>query len=96
MCDILNDFRYDGEKEGMDNIDDTIELLQNAISFKLPLLLKLIYGMKNTQNSILMCMQAGVFSNTVRGMTEMGIPRETACYLYKELFGEKECKEKSR
>ena len=26
----------------------------------------------------------------------MGIPRETALYLYKELFGEKECKEENR
>lgn len=95
LCDILKDSRYDGE-EGMDNIDDTIELLQNVISFNLPLLLKPIYDIKNPQSSFLTCMQAGAFSNTVRGMIEMGIPRETALYLYKELFGEKECKEESR
>lgn len=95
LCDILKESRYDGE-EGMDNIDDTIELLQNVISFNLPLLLKPIYDIKNPQSSFLTCMQAGAFSNTVRGMIEMGIPRETALYLYKELFGEKECKEESR
>ena len=95
LCDILKDSRYDGD-EGMDNIDDTIELLQNVISFNLPLLLKPIYDIKNPQSSFLTCMQAGAFSNIVRGMIEMGIPRETALYLYKELFGEKECKEENR
>lgn len=95
LCDILKESRYDGD-EGMDNIDDTIELLQNVISFNLPLLLKPIYDIKNPQSSFLTCMQAGAFSNIVRGMIEMGIPRETALYLYKELFGEKECKEENR
>ena len=44
LREILSDSRYDGE-DGMDNIDNTIELLQNTISFSLPLLLRPIYDM---------------------------------------------------
>lgn len=47
----LKDGRYDGE-EGMDNIDDTIELLQNTISFSMPLLLKPIYDMKKADKVV--------------------------------------------
>lgn len=95
LCNILNAPRYDGD-EGMDNIDDTIELLQNTISFNLPLLLKPIYDMKNLESCFLTCMQAGAFSSLARCMIEMGIPRETALFLYKELFDEKDSKEENR
>lgn len=95
LCNILNAPRYDGD-EGMDNIDDTIELLQNTISFNLPLLLKPIYDMKNPESCFLTCMQAGAFSSLARCMIEMGIPRETALFLYKELFDEKDSKEENR
>jgi hypothetical protein len=89
LRDILKGERYDGE-EGMDNIDDTIELLQNTISFSIPLLLKPIYDMKNPDSCFLTCMQAGALCNTIRCMIEMGIPRETALYLFDEVFNKKD------
>lgn len=92
---ILDASRYDGE-EGMDNIDDTIELLQNTISFNIPLLLKPIYDMKNPNSCFLTCMQSGAFSNTARCMIEMGIPRETALYLFDNIFEEKECNKEEK
>lgn len=95
LSEILNDSRYDGE-DGMDNIDNTIELLQNTISFSLPLLLRPIYDMWKPESCFLTCMQAGAFSNVVRCMIEMGIPRETALYLYEELFEEKDCTEEDK
>lgn len=95
LCDILNDPRYEGA-DGMDNIDDTIELLQKTISYNIPMLLKPIYDMKNPDSCFLTCMQTGSISNTVRCMIEMGIPRETAIYLYDGIFDGKECKEKGK
>lgn len=95
LHDILNGNRYDGE-EGMDNIDDTIELLQNTISFNIPLLLKPIYDIKNPDSCFLICMQSGAFSRTTRCMIEMGIPRETALYLFDDIFEGKECNEEER
>ena len=52
LCEILNNSRYDGD-EGADNIDSTIELLQNTISFNLPLLLKPLYDNETTRESFL-------------------------------------------
>ena len=52
LCEILNNSRYDGD-EGADNIDNTIELLQNTISFNLPLLLKPLYDMKRPESPFL-------------------------------------------
>ena len=95
LREILSDSRYDGE-DGMDNIDNTIELLQNTISFSLPLLLRPIYDMWKPESCFLTCMQAGAFSNIVRCMIEMGIPRETALFLYEELFDEKDCSEEDK
>ena len=45
----LNDSRYEGD-DGADNIDETIELLQNTISFSVPLLLKPIFDIKNPES----------------------------------------------
>lgn len=95
LCEILNNPRYDGDK-GADNIDSTIELLQNTISFNLPLLLKPLYDMKQPESPFLKCMQVGAFNAVERCMIEMGIPRETALFLYKEIFGEKEIKVEKR
>ena len=95
LNEILNDSRYDGE-DGMDNIDNTIELLQNTISFSMPLLLRPIYDMWKPESCFLTCMQAGAFSNVVRSMIEMGIPRETALFLYEKLFEKKDCVEENK
>lgn len=95
LHEILNASRYDGE-EGMNNIDDTIELLQNTISFSIPLLLKPIYDIKVPNNCFLTCLQAGAFDSTTRCMIEMGIPRETALYLLDDIFEGKECNQKEK
>lgn len=85
LKDILNDSRYEGE-DGADNIDETIELLQNTISFSIPLLLKPIFDIKNPESSFLSCIQLGAFNAASRTMIEMGIARETALYLYDNFF----------
>ncbi len=95
LHEILNVSIYDGE-EGMDKIDDTIELLQNTISFSIPLLLKPIYDISVPDNCFLTCLQAGAFDSTARCMIEMGIPRETALYLLDNIFEVKECNQKEK
>lgn len=95
LCEILNNSRYEGD-DGADNIDSTIELLQNTISYNLPLLLKPLYDMKQSESPFLKCMQVGAFGVVERCMIEMGVPRESALYLYKEIFDEKEIKVKNR
>lgn len=95
LCEILNNTRYEGE-DGADNIDSTIELLQNTISYNLPLLLKPLYDMKQSESPFLKCMQVGAFGVVERCMIEMGVPRESALYLYKEIFDEKEIKVENR
>lgn len=85
LREILSDKRYEGDS-GADNIDETIELLQNAVSFSIPLLLKPIFDIKNPESCFLICMQAGAFNIPSRYMIEMGIARETAIYLYNEFL----------
>ncbi len=85
LKEILNDKRYAGE-EGSDNIDETIELLENTISFGIPLLLKPVFDMKNPSSTVLACMQTGAFNVITRTMIEMGIARETAIYLFQNII----------
>lgn len=85
LYEILSGDRYDGDN-GPENIDETIELLENTISFNVPLLLKPIFDMKNPESIFLSCMQSGAFNTATKCMIEMGIARETAMYLYKEYF----------
>mgnify|MGYP007070310103 CR=1 FL=1 len=89
LHDILNEKWYDGD-EGVDHIEETIDLLQNTISYNLPLLLKPIYDMNNPDSCFLTCMQLGAFNKMTRSMIEMGIPRETALFLFGSIFGGKD------
>ncbi|WP_455010902.1 DEAD/DEAH box helicase [Mogibacterium timidum] len=85
LYDIFNNDRYKGDS-GAEKIDETIELLQQTISFNLPLLLKPIYDIKNPDSCFLVCMQSGAINNITRAMIEIGIPRETALYLFGKIF----------
>lgn len=95
LKDILTGDRYEGET-GADNIDETIELLQNTISFNIPLLLKPIFDIKNPESCFLTCMQAGACNIISRTMIEMGIARETALYLFDEYFKKVNCSNKNK
>lgn len=94
LYDIFNNDRYKGDS-GAERIDETIELLQQTISFNLPLLLKPIYDIKNPDSCFLICMQLGAINNITRAMIEMGIPRETSLYLFEKIFLDFKGSEKS-
>lgn len=85
LNDILCDDRYEGE-QASDNIDQTINLLERVVSFNIPLLLKPIFDIVDSDNLFLTCIQTGAYNISTRRMIEVGIPRETAIYLNKNLF----------
>ncbi len=79
--------RGDSEEDKQYHIESTIQLLQDTISYSLPLLLKPIVEMNNPQSVIIPCLQAGACSIYTRKMIEIGIPRELAISLKCRLFG---------
>ncbi len=89
LHDILLGDRYLNEK-GADEIEKTIQILQKTVSFDVPLMLKPIFDIKNPSSIFLTCMQAGAIKEETKLMIELGIPRETALYLYETYFKGKE------
>ena len=78
-----------------DEIEDTIEILQNTISYKVPLLLKPIFDIKNPDSIFLSCMQSGAYNKVSRTLIEIGVPRECALYLNNEFLKDYVVKDKS-
>lgn len=85
LNDILCGDRYEGE-DASENIDQTINLLERVVSFNIPLLLKPIFDIVDSDNLFLTCIQTGAYNISTRRMIEVGIPRETAIYLNRNLF----------
>ena len=81
---ILSEDYYNGSN-GADRIEETIDVLQNTISYNLPLLLKPLFDMKRQENNVIRSFQAGTNNPVVAEMINMGIPRETALYLCLEI-----------
>lgn len=88
LYDILNNPKIckSDTSDVADNIEDTIDLLQNVVSYNLPLLLKPIFDIKDPDSVFLTSMQVGAINTISRNMIEMGIPRETALSLYNQYF----------
>ncbi len=84
LYELLDNKKYNDPEE----IEKTIEILQNTVSFHVPLLLKPIFDIKNPESIFLTCMQCGAFEPISRKLIEMGIPRETSLYLYDNFFEE--------
>lgn len=76
------------KEDKQDQIESTIQLLQDTISYSLPLLLKPLVEMKNPHSIIIPCLQAGAYSVYTRKMIEIGVPRELAIPLNCRLFDE--------
>ncbi|MBR1969021.1 MAG: hypothetical protein IKA17_01550 [Clostridia bacterium] len=87
LYDILEKGKY-SEETVSDEIENNINILQNTVSYKVPLLLKPIFDIKNPNSVFLPCMQTGAYNKTTRIMIEMGVPRECALYLNNLLFND--------
>lgn len=82
LSNLLSSPEYDDP----DRIEDTIEILQNTVSFRVPLLLKPIFDIKNPNSVFLTCLQNGAFSRITKKLIELGIPRETSISIKNRLF----------
>ena len=82
LHDILDTPYY----SNIDRINNTIKTIQNTISYGLPMLLKPLYDIKNSECMILRFIEMGAFNAIPRKMIEMNIPRETALFLSKKFF----------
>ena len=94
LSEILSNIKYT-ENNIADEIEDTIEILQNIVSYKVPLLLKPIFDMKNSDSAFLSCMQTGAYDKVSKLMIEIGVPRECALYLNNVLFSDYNAKGKT-
>jgi len=74
---ILSARFYDSD----DKIEDAITMLQNKISFGLPMLLKPLYDIRVPDSTFLKFIEMGAYRPIVRRLIEMNIPRETSIYL---------------
>lgn len=69
-----------------ENINKTINVLQNKISYGLPMLLQPLYDIKIPTSSFLRFMELGAYHPTTRKLIEYNVPRETAITLKNELL----------
>lgn len=65
-----------------DNIEAQIEMLENDISYNIPILLKPLYDIREPESVFLTNIEMGAFKPILKKMIEMDIPRETAIFLY--------------
>lgn len=71
---ILSTSYYDDE----DKIENTINHLQNTISYRIPSLLKPLYDIIHPGNMFLNFIEMGAYKPITRKIIELGVPRETA------------------
>ena len=83
---ILANKNYSNKDNIADKIETIIEILQNTVSYKVPLLLKPLFDIKDSDSSFISCIQAGAYNPITRMMIDMGVPRECALELTKSLF----------
>lgn len=84
LHEILSQDTDDYKRE--ENIENIINILQNTVSYNVPLLLKPIFDIKNPDSSFLTCLQVGAVQPIIKKMIELGIPRETAIELFEKLY----------
>lgn len=80
LHDILSDNYYTGD-DAAERIENTIKLLQDTVSYNVPLLIKPLVEIKNEKSTIISCLQTGAYQPHVRKMIEIGVPRELAIKL---------------
>ena len=69
-----------------EKVEQRISLLQNTISYGLPMLLKPIYDILSPDNMFLRFIEIGAYMPITRKMIELNIPRETAIFLNDNYF----------
>lgn len=84
LKDILNKQYFDTPEK----IEERINLIQNKISFGLPMLLKPLYDIQVPDSMFLTFIETGAYKPIARRMIELNIPRDTAIFLSREYFND--------
>lgn len=69
-----------------ENIEKRIDLIQNKISFGLPMLLKPLYDIQAPNSMFLTFIETGAYKPISRRMIELNVPRDTAIFLSQKYF----------
>jgi replicative superfamily II helicase len=69
-----------------EKIERRIDLIQNKISFGLPMLLKPLYDIQVPDSMFLTFIETGAYKPISRRMIELNIPRDTAIFLSQKYF----------
>lgn len=77
LSEILSGQYYEGEN-GAENIEKTIKLLQETISFNVPMLIKPLIEIGGGNSIFISCLQTGSYKKATKKMIEIGVPRELA------------------
>lgn len=72
--------------DNADKVESRISLLQNKISYGLPMLLKPLYDILAPENMFLRFIEIGAYMPITRKMIELNVPRETAIFLNETFF----------
>lgn len=75
------DSKFCNDEDSQDRIDDIINLIQNVVSYKIPLIIKPIFDMNEDDGAFVKSLQNGTCDFYTIKLIEMGIPRETALEL---------------
>lgn len=70
------------------NIDSKIDSIQKKICFDLTSMLKPFYSIKNSESSILSCIEMGGYKSLTLQLISLNIPREVALILSETIFSE--------
>ena len=85
LRDILSGSYFTGD-EATEHIESTIQILQQTVSFDIPILIKPLIEIRNENSIFLTCLQEGAYRRITRKMIEMGVPRELAISLFLSYF----------
>lgn len=82
LREILSSNYYTGD-DVAEKIENTIKLLQDTVSYSVPLLIKPVVEIVNEKSIMVACLQTGAYQRHIRKMIEIGVPRELALRLGK-------------
>ena len=77
LSEILSGQYYEGEN-GAENIEKMIKLLQETVSFNVPMLIKPLIEIDGGNSTFISCLQTGSYKKATKKMIEIGVPRELA------------------
>lgn len=79
LRDVLSERNF--SENASDDIDKAVQTISSKVSFGLPMLLKPLADMSESENSVLSIIEIGAYSKVTKFLISKGVPRDTAIYL---------------